>query len=576
MANFDQFDNELLSAYLDDELAPEERARVDERLAVDPEVRRLLEQLRGVSRAMRELPQQSLDSDFRECVLRQADQVTQTSASAAPAVDDVAVTRGDTPGFTIGRSRRAWFWAGLTVAAALLLMVFQSEPERDTGMPRDVALRASGSAADETRGRGSEVPELHVANEPASDFVAAPIEPESVDSFRDAAESSSITSREESPEELVVAPSFGRELSESDGAVASHDARSAPISGGRGEVGRLADSSATDLPARRTTAAASESGDEAVVSDLLVVHMNVTPVAFARKTLDEVLTNHGIVVEPPIEAASNPREENVAGAQVIDVPSDTSGPVANRRSRGLTAGQELEPGQANVDLVLVEAPPAQIYSCLTEVEKDRTNFLDIEVDDEFTADKQVAAKQSAAAEKQLKSAQSYNWKQYNRGQFPEQQRAQLGRDSKLFYDMARAQAEFRSSIADDVAAYGGGGGYSGDLANSPKQQQDFAVSKSQLRNQARAMRIQSQDVLAQSRSEGESIAIQAGTNFDIAADRSSELGSTRGGGASPASESASGPVDDEMLQVLFVLRCAIPTAATDANDESFDESPVSE
>ena len=51
-----EFDDELLSAYLDGELSAEERARVEAHLAADPQARKLFDELRGVSLAMRELP----------------------------------------------------------------------------------------------------------------------------------------------------------------------------------------------------------------------------------------------------------------------------------------------------------------------------------------------------------------------------------------------------------------------------------------------------------------------------------------------------------------------------------------
>jgi hypothetical protein len=121
-----EFDNELLSAYLDDELEQGQRARVEERLASDAGARRLLEQLRGVSRAIRDLPEQKFGDDLRDRVIQRGEQI-KAAALPASASDGKSVTTAGTPRITIGRSRRAWVWAGLTVAAALLLMVYQSE-----------------------------------------------------------------------------------------------------------------------------------------------------------------------------------------------------------------------------------------------------------------------------------------------------------------------------------------------------------------------------------------------------------------------------------------------------------------
>ena len=51
-----ELDDELLSAYLDDELSADERALVEARLATDPAAQQSLEQLRSVSQSVRSLP----------------------------------------------------------------------------------------------------------------------------------------------------------------------------------------------------------------------------------------------------------------------------------------------------------------------------------------------------------------------------------------------------------------------------------------------------------------------------------------------------------------------------------------
>jgi len=106
-------DDELLSAYLDDELAPEARARVEERLAADPQARQLLDELRSVSRAMRDLPHTVLETDLRESVLRRAERAMLVSGDSAAANRLRDVLRK----FPIGRSKRTWAWAGAALAA---------------------------------------------------------------------------------------------------------------------------------------------------------------------------------------------------------------------------------------------------------------------------------------------------------------------------------------------------------------------------------------------------------------------------------------------------------------------------
>ncbi|MGE3239552.1 MAG: anti-sigma factor, partial [Pirellulales bacterium] len=98
------FDDELLSAYLDGELTAEERARVEERLSVDPASRQLLDELRSVSQAMQGLPHAKLSGDLRESVLRRAER------SMLVAKDATAAGRPGADGFSLpfGRSKRAW------------------------------------------------------------------------------------------------------------------------------------------------------------------------------------------------------------------------------------------------------------------------------------------------------------------------------------------------------------------------------------------------------------------------------------------------------------------------------------
>ena len=51
-----EFSDELLSAYLDDELSPEERADVEAALDADPELRRTCDELRALSNALQAMP----------------------------------------------------------------------------------------------------------------------------------------------------------------------------------------------------------------------------------------------------------------------------------------------------------------------------------------------------------------------------------------------------------------------------------------------------------------------------------------------------------------------------------------
>ncbi|MCI0492694.1 MAG: hypothetical protein L0Z07_07140, partial [Planctomycetes bacterium] len=149
-----EFNNELLNAYLDDELTPDERASVEKRLAADPSARRMLDELRAVSLAVRSLPAEAVGEDLCASILQRAERAMVTNPPAKPATSEARFPRlaesaelasqptgSMLPKWTIGRTGRGWFWAGLAVAAALLISFFQPEAGRDQKLP-DIARRS--------------------------------------------------------------------------------------------------------------------------------------------------------------------------------------------------------------------------------------------------------------------------------------------------------------------------------------------------------------------------------------------------------------------------------------------------
>ncbi len=66
-------DNELLSAYLDGEVTPQQRAEVEQLLEGDPAVRALLDELRALGESIRNLPAAHLAEDLSDRVLQLAE-----------------------------------------------------------------------------------------------------------------------------------------------------------------------------------------------------------------------------------------------------------------------------------------------------------------------------------------------------------------------------------------------------------------------------------------------------------------------------------------------------------------------
>ncbi|MEX2121233.1 MAG: zf-HC2 domain-containing protein [Pirellulales bacterium] len=168
--------DELLSAYLDDELSADERARVERLLAEQPESRALLEDLRALRSGLESLPRHRLEGNFAERVLRRAEREMlapeleagrpdrlrelpgTSSASAAAVSRSASDAMADEDGsvsppeanWPWRAGRRTWAWAGLAAAAALLVMLFtpdrvaDREAEHLARAPDPAALPAAG------------------------------------------------------------------------------------------------------------------------------------------------------------------------------------------------------------------------------------------------------------------------------------------------------------------------------------------------------------------------------------------------------------------------------------------------
>lgn len=116
----EQFDDELLSAYLDGELDAATRAAVDERLRTDERARKLFAELRQASEAVRALPRVTLGRDLRGSVLAAIERAAVEPAS-------IQMRRGEE---VIRSTGRGWMWAGLTFAIAASVMVVAAIPTR--------------------------------------------------------------------------------------------------------------------------------------------------------------------------------------------------------------------------------------------------------------------------------------------------------------------------------------------------------------------------------------------------------------------------------------------------------------
>ena len=137
-------DDELLSAYVDGELSEQQVAEVERRLESDAAARRLVDELRAISSVVRQLPANSAPAGLAAGVAQRlnAEATASTEPKSAPS------------GWSFGRSPRSWAWAGLAVAAALLVMVFDPTEQAHEA---DIALVKAPVPAAEMR---AELPEV--------------------------------------------------------------------------------------------------------------------------------------------------------------------------------------------------------------------------------------------------------------------------------------------------------------------------------------------------------------------------------------------------------------------------------
>jgi hypothetical protein len=133
--NHDDFDEELLSAYVDGELTAAERALVEERLRSDPTAAALVEELRTLSSAIKSLPRETLGRDLRAGVLAEVAQARADLDLHGPAAQSHAITLPLTPVDRWTGIRRGLVWSALAIAATVLIAIFQpaelSQDERD-------------------------------------------------------------------------------------------------------------------------------------------------------------------------------------------------------------------------------------------------------------------------------------------------------------------------------------------------------------------------------------------------------------------------------------------------------------
>jgi anti-sigma factor RsiW len=422
-----ELDDELLSAYLDGELSADERAAVEARLATDPAAPQLLHELRSVSQSVQALPTESLGRDLSEEILRRARQakpelVVRGSPDPAQASDrrSPGISERETfdpsagevgrpapsqspsadamPKIKIFGSRRAWFWASLALAAGLLIMIVQSGDEPNKKLP-PVASR-NGRVVQNQPTDESGQPARREISISATPKAASP-PPSAVASDHEVHEKLS-TSGGEMP---AGAPTPGFAGGGQFGSNARDGgATRSPVAAAPPKLKALKEEEKTNLEARDDSSASTAQPSQVAVDKLavprqptggvrrsgealgladakekssptgndqpfFVVRVVAKPDALRHGSFDRLLAANKIELEP-----------QPAQRQSLSLGGGGIKKLAENDSIAKQLSKKVDDHAA--DMVLVEAPPAKIESCLADLNKNSNDFLSVDVNGE--------------------------------------------------------------------------------------------------------------------------------------------------------------------------------------------------
>lgn len=351
---------ELISAYLDNELSADERAQVEKWLSEDAECRQLYEDLQALRGTLQSLPRHKLDHDLTPGVLRRAERTVlgtteQTASAKAPPIPgdtfagDISVGERWRQIWLRGGGWRRVVWPAIAVAAALMIAMFDTQREpvmrqvADTHGPRgEMAMKAAPAAAESGEGRDDKLADLESAPAAGLAKSAESKGPASTMSVRNTIESPAAAPTESAAAAKPAA-----------GAVAGRGATQAL---GQAQLRQRAQNSRR----LKAQAAALDQIPVAVESEVLPEFVEARGL---ERMLDErqIAWEHGDLAEQDSKQ-NRPDETPLAGTKVA-VPQSPA--LASKDGDSPPA----------VELYVVEATPAQIKQIASDLVQDKRNVL---------------------------------------------------------------------------------------------------------------------------------------------------------------------------------------------------------
>ncbi|MHB8973562.1 MAG: anti-sigma factor family protein [Pirellulaceae bacterium] len=313
----DDYSYELISAFLDGEVSPDERARVEQLVASSSEHRQMLDDMRAVTRGMQRLPSYCLDGEFAQRVSEMARQST-----------------GIARDITVARSGRfapvatAWHWpaiAGLAATAAAAMLVAFLVGNSHTGSTGladgQRVAQASVASADSTHDESSAADIAPLVTAPNRDHVG----PSAIEPVVDFPPSSA---KARSPSDTVVQAA----LPATEATIASDSASARPASLPASAVVTAEQATSRSLPAQSRVGDPAASGDG---EQLPQPFMSEVPFSEAQQLLlviDVALTQQG--------AERDAFERALAATQI---PLEGTVTVDPKLEESLLASQFFEP-----------------------------------------------------------------------------------------------------------------------------------------------------------------------------------------------------------------------------------------
>lgn len=367
--------NELLSAYLDDELTAAERAEVERLLAASPAARQLLDELRALSTTLQSLPRQKLKDDLSRQVVAIAEQRRLAEGGPDEAVSDAPVPLHRSV-FRRFVNRRTLFWVGLTTVIAIMIRL--NEPRQGVQPGVEVAREMTVAPA-KLEKRVNEPwtpPSIRAAHDARDEHVAAkkpaPVgrnaTPLPVSGKPGAAAMSSAAAPAEQPPAVVheaVVKSESAAATDNAGVVLKKD----------GDLRRTAKAKAIS-PAGAAQGLDAKAGgpsnrtEEKGQSDragqpMLVVHCDITPEAAEKHAFDKLLDANGIAQRESLDRKKANAERGVrrvvveaTGAQLEAVLAGLAAQPKMFLAVSFTPAKNAEAETANDNRSLLEAAPS--------------------------------------------------------------------------------------------------------------------------------------------------------------------------------------------------------------------------